>query len=76
MRTPELGTLRALAPTQPLQARGGAQAASFAQAMHSTQAEITDLVRHGWATSVEEWDGSKRCTRRGCKGSRSAASSI
>ncbi|WP_326536797.1 flagellar assembly peptidoglycan hydrolase FlgJ [Pseudorhodoferax sp.] len=51
MRTPELAPQRpfgALAPTQPLAARGGAQAASFAQAMRSTQAEITDLVQNGW----------------------------
>ena len=31
---------------------------------------------HGWATSVEVWDGRKRCTRRGSKVSRSAAASI
>lgn len=31
---------------------------------------------HGWATSVEVWDGSKRCTRKGSKVSRSAAASI
>ena len=31
---------------------------------------------HGWATSVEVWDGQKRCTRRGSKVSRSAAASI
>jgi 3D (Asp-Asp-Asp) domain-containing protein len=31
---------------------------------------------HGWATSVEVWDGSARCTRRGSKVSRSAAAAI
>ncbi len=31
---------------------------------------------HGWATSVEVWDGSARCTRKGSKVSRSAAASI
>ncbi|HVV83826.1 MAG TPA: 3D domain-containing protein [Kofleriaceae bacterium] len=31
---------------------------------------------HGWATHVEVWDGSARCTRRGSRVSRSAAGSI
>lgn len=31
---------------------------------------------HGWATSVEVWDGSTRCKRKGSRVSRSAAASI
>lgn len=31
---------------------------------------------HAWATSVEVWDGTTRCTRRGSRVSRSAAASI
>ncbi|KQP37170.1 flagellar assembly peptidoglycan hydrolase FlgJ [Pseudorhodoferax sp. Leaf274] len=52
MRTPESTFPRALgpsAPTLPLAASGSAaQAKSFANAMRSAQAEITDLVRNGW----------------------------
>jgi flagellar protein FlgJ len=61
MQTPDFASgtaLRALAPTAPTApapswAAGGnaVQAASFANAMRSAQAEITDLVRHGWSQS-------------------------
>ncbi|CAN7567201.1 flagellar assembly peptidoglycan hydrolase FlgJ [Pseudorhodoferax sp. LjRoot39] len=61
MQTPDFASstaLRALAPTAPTApapswAAGGnaVQAASFASAMRSAQAEITEIVRNGWNQS-------------------------
>lgn len=61
MQTPDFASgtaLRALAPTAPTApapswAAGGnaMQAASFANAMRSAQAEITEIVRNGWSQS-------------------------
>jgi flagellar protein FlgJ len=60
MRTPDFGlptAARPLAPTAPTAATapwsggGAVQAASFANAMRSAQAEIGDVVRNGWSQS-------------------------
>ena len=61
MRMPELPALRASLATTPLPGARGGPDGAFAQAMRSTQAEITELVRNGWpagelpALGAEGW---------------------